>query len=142
MDELDHRLIALLRDDARLPAATLARNLGVSRGTVQNRIDKLVAGGHILGFTLRLAEGEEGPVVRAITLIEERSKNVTPIVRALKRIPEARSIYTTNGRWDLAVDMVAESLPALDEALSQIRRIDGVLETETIILLTPHKARG
>ena len=139
MDDLDRRLIGLLRDNARLPVATLAQHLGVSRGTVQNRIDRLVADGDILGFTLRLGGDEDPGLVRAITMVQEQTKNATSVIEALRRIPEARAIHTTNGRWDIAVDMVAASLADLDEALTLIRRIDGVVSTETIILLTTHK---
>ncbi|MDY0241047.1 MAG: Lrp/AsnC family transcriptional regulator [Rhodospirillaceae bacterium] len=139
MDDLDRRLIALLRDNARLPVATLAQDLGVSRGTVQNRIDRLVADGRILGFTLRLGGDEDPGLVRAITMVQEQTKNAASVIEALRQIPEARAIHTTNGRWDIAVDMVADSLADLDEALTLIRRIDGVVSTETIILLTTHK---
>ena len=61
LDDLDRRLIGLLRDDARLPSAALARRLGVSRGTVQNRIDRLIASGVVLGFTARLRGDAEAP---------------------------------------------------------------------------------
>ncbi len=54
MDDTDRRLIGLLRENARLPVATLARRLKVSRGTVQNRINRLAAEGAITGFTVRL----------------------------------------------------------------------------------------
>ena len=70
LDDIDRRLLALLRNDGRLPAATLARHLGVSRGTVQNRLDRLVVAGVILGFTVRLQTDAEGAGVRAIMSIE------------------------------------------------------------------------
>ena len=60
LDDIDRRLLALLRNDGRLPAATLARHLGVSRGTVQNRLDRLVVAGVILGFTVRLQTRRRG----------------------------------------------------------------------------------
>lgn len=139
MDDLDHRLIGLLRGNARLPVATLAQRLGVSRGTVQNRIDKLVASGEILGFSVRL-KSEDGPQgVRAVTLISEQTKNVKTVVQALRQIPEARAIHTTDGRWDVVVEMLASDLAALDRALSHVRRIEGVTATETLILLTGYK---
>jgi hypothetical protein len=53
MDSLDHQLLGLLRENARTPVATLAKQLRVSRGTIQNRIDRLVADGVLLGFTVR-----------------------------------------------------------------------------------------
>lgn len=139
MDDLDRRLIGLLREDARLPVATLAKRLEVSRGTVQAHLTKLVESREILGFTLRLRGDEPAEGVRAVTLIQEQAKNTATVTRALRRVPEVRSIHTTNGRWDLMVEMTADSLARLDEALSQIRRIEGVVSTETMILLTPHK---
>ena len=140
MDDLDRRLIGLLRDNARLPVASLAQHLGVSRGTVQNRIDKLVASGEILGFSVRLKSEEMTHGVRAVTLIHEQTKNVKTVVQALRQIPEARAIHTTDGRWDVMVEIVADDLAALDAALSQVRRIEGVVSTETLILLTGYKS--
>jgi DNA-binding Lrp family transcriptional regulator len=139
MDETDRRLIGLLREDGRMAIATLAAKLGVSRGTAQNRLDKLVETGEILGFTVRLKNEQADHGVRAITLIEEQAKDIEKIIRALRQIPEAKAIYTANGRWDLMVEMAAADLKALDDALSLVRGIDRVVRTETIILMTPHK---
>lgn len=63
MDSLDHQLLGLLRENARTPVATLATQLRVSRGTVQNRIDRMVADGVLLGFTVRC----DMPPLRAST---------------------------------------------------------------------------
>jgi DNA-binding Lrp family transcriptional regulator len=139
MDDLDRRLIALLRENARTPIASLAKRLGVSRGTAQNRLDKLLERGDILGFSARLRSEEASAGVRAISLIQEQTKNSGAVMKALRRIPEATAIYTTNGRWDIVVEMAAQDLAALDGALSLMRRIEGVVKTETLILLTPHK---
>ncbi|MEJ2125850.1 MAG: Lrp/AsnC family transcriptional regulator, partial [Alphaproteobacteria bacterium] len=130
MDDLDRRLIGLLRDNARLPMASLAQHLGVSRGTVQNRLDKLLSQGEILGFTVRMRAEETIAGVRAITLISEQTKNTSAVLKALRQIPEAKAIHTTNGRWDIMVEMAADDLTALDTALTLIRRIEGVVSTE------------
>jgi len=139
LDETDRRLIALLRENARLPVSSLAQHLGVSRGTVQNRIDRLERSGHILGFTVRLRSEEIGDRVRAITLIQEQAKQGGAVIKALSGIPEAKEIHTTNGRWDLMVELEAGTLAELDEALTVIRDIDGIVSTETLIMLTAHK---
>lgn len=139
MDDLDRRLIGFLRENARESIASLALKLGVSRGTVQNRLDKLIACGDITGFAVRLRNEELAQGVRAITLIQERAKNNATVIKALRQIPEVRAIHTTNGRWDVMVEMNAIDLGALDAALSLIRRIDGVVSTETLVLLTQYK---
>ncbi|WP_348240007.1 Lrp/AsnC family transcriptional regulator, partial [Salmonella enterica] len=73
LDEIDRRLIDLLRKDGRMPAATLARSLGVSRATVQNRIDRLISRGVLVGFTARLRSDVETVPVRALTMIVSRA---------------------------------------------------------------------
>lgn len=138
LDDTDRRLIALLRDNGRLPSATLARQLGVSRGTVQNRVDRLVAAGVLLGFTVRLA-GEAEAAVRAIVAIEVRSADVRAVVAALRRMPEVGRVWSTNGRWDLVAEINAGDLAALDATLTAIRALKAVSNSETSILLSALK---
>jgi DNA-binding Lrp family transcriptional regulator len=140
LDETDRRLIALLRADARRPASGLAAALGVSRGTVQNRIARLLRSGAIQGFTLRLGPEAAGvgAAVRAITAIEIRGRQATGVLRALKGFPEIRALHMTNGRWDVIAELGAESLEALDQALNRIRMLEGVANSETSILLSTH----
>ncbi|WP_460449317.1 Lrp/AsnC family transcriptional regulator [Alsobacter sp. SYSU BS001988] len=135
LDETDRRLVELLRSDARMPAATLARILDVSRGTVANRIARLIEDKVLLGFTARLGSEADAVGVRALTMLEVRTVDMKSVVGPLKRIPEAARVYSTNGRWDLAVELNAHDLGALDRAISQIRAIRGVSHSETSILL-------
>ena len=135
LDDLDHRLIGLLRGDSRLPSATLARQLGVSRGTVQNRIARLLAAGVVLGFTVRLRDEAQGPAVRAMMSIEVRSAEVASVVAALRRMPEVGRVWSTNGRWDLVAEIGTADLAALDRALTAIRALKPVATSETSILL-------
>jgi DNA-binding Lrp family transcriptional regulator len=139
LDEVDKRLIQALRDDARLPTATLARRLGVSRGTVQNRIDRLKASGVLLGFTVRLRGDAETGEIRAITSLEVRSADTRTVVAALKRMPDVGRIHSTNGRWDLVVEINTADLATLDRVLHEIRAVRGVSLSETSILLSELK---
>jgi DNA-binding Lrp family transcriptional regulator len=135
LDDIDQRLIEHLRDDGRLPTATLARRLGVSRGTVQNRIDRLMAGQVIQGFTIRLKGDVGDGLIAAITSLEIRSSDHKPVIAQLKRIPEVRRIHATNGRWDLIVEIRTRDLVSLDRVLTAIRIIKAVSASETSILL-------
>lgn len=135
LDETDQKLIGLLRNDSRLPAATLARVLGVSRGTVQNRIDRLVRERVIRGFTLRLSAEAEANMVRAVTAVEIRAGDSRAVVAAMKQIPAAVAVHSTNGRWDLIIDIATTDLAHLDRIISHIREIPGVTHSETSILL-------
>lgn len=139
MDDTDRRLIALLRDNARLPVATLAQLLKLSRGTVQNRIDRLIADGVITGFTLRLKPEAEPQRVRAITLVAVEGEQTNAVLKALRGIPEVQALHTTNGRWDIVVELGVDSLEAFDQALQRIRLIKGISSSETSLLLSTHK---
>jgi DNA-binding Lrp family transcriptional regulator len=135
MDDTDRKLIAILRDDARTAVATLAKRLGVSRGTVQNRIDRMMREGAVLGFTLRLPPDTDGHRVRAVMSIAVEGERSSAVVAALRGFPEIEAVHATNGRWDLLAELNAESLGAFSAALDGIRQIKGIATTETSILL-------
>ncbi len=135
MDATDQRLLALLLTNARTPVAKLAAALGVSRGTVQNRIDKLLADRVLLGFTVRTAAEADPHRVRALMMIAVEGDRSDAILDVLRGYPEVRSLHTTNGRWDLIVELGADSLGAFDDALRRIRTIKGIANSETSLLL-------
>ncbi len=136
MDDTDRVLINLLRQDARLSVSTLAARLGVSRGTVQNRMDRLLASGVIEGFTVRLRPDAGGQGVRAVMMIEVRGDRSASVLRALRALPEVSAVHTTNGRWDAVVELGASGLEGFDAVLRRIRQVDGVVNSETSLLLS------
>ena len=138
VDELDQELIALLRADSRKPAATLAKALGVSRGTVQNRIDRLARDGVIQGFTIK-TRPEAANRVRAVMTIAIEGERSGAVVRALRGFPEVAAVHTTNGRWDLVAELDVDTLSTFSHALDRIRQIEGISATETSILLATQK---
>lgn len=135
MDELDRKLLALLRADSRTAAASLAAQLKVSRGTVQNRIARLQAQGVIQGFTVRTRPELEAQRVRAVMSIAIEGERSAAVVRRLKGFPAVDRIYTTNGRWDLIVELDVANLAEFGRALDDIRTVEGIAMTETSILL-------
>jgi DNA-binding Lrp family transcriptional regulator len=135
MDELDRKLLAMLRADSRTPAATLAARLKVSRGTVQNRIAKLLADGVIQGFTVRTRPEIEAQRIRAVMSIAVEGERSAAVVRRLKGIPAVDRIYTTNGRWDLIAELEVGDLAEFSRALDDIRTVEGIAMTETSLLL-------
>lgn len=140
LDDLDRRLIALLRGDGRAPVAALAARLKVSRGTVQNRINRMTCpGGAIQGFTIRAPADLEASRVRAIMTIAIEGERSAAVVNALRGFPEVDKVHTTNGRWDLIAELDTETLGAFSQTLDQIRLIDGIAATETSILLASQK---
>ncbi len=137
MDDLDHRLVSLLRSNARATVLALARSLGVSRATVQNRLRRLEKDGWILGYTVRLREPSAGARIRALMLIavEGDGDEILPRIQAE---PAVRVIHTTNGRWDLVAELETDSLQEFDRVLRRIRTIEGVANSETSLLLSSY----
>jgi DNA-binding Lrp family transcriptional regulator len=139
LDALDNKLLALLRENSRLPTASLAAHLGTSRGTVQNRIQRLMSAGILAGFTIRL-RGDAGlGQVRAITSLEVRSTDGRAVIAALRRLPDVGRVYSTNGRWDLVAELNTATLASLDQVLAEIRALPAVTHSETSILLSELK---
>jgi DNA-binding Lrp family transcriptional regulator len=136
VDTLDQRLIALLRADGRASMSTVASSLNVSRGTAQNRLDRLIQGGVILGFTVRVRQELDDRMVRALMTIQLAGKTTSAILARLRGIPEIRALHTTNGTWDLIAEIGVNSLPDLDRVLGTIRAINGIRRSETSILLS------
>jgi DNA-binding Lrp family transcriptional regulator len=139
MDDLDRRLVALLRADSRETAASLAGKLKVSRGTVQNRIARLMAEGVIQGFTIRTRPELEASRVRAIMCIAIEGERSGAVIKALRGFPEVDKIHTTNGRWDLIAELDVENLAQFSRTLDAIRTLHGIASTETSILLATQK---
>lgn len=135
LDDTDRALIAALRADSRTPVAALAKRVGLSRGAVQNRINRLVEGGVILGFTVRLRRESEPHRVRAIMSIAVEGQRSRDVTAALGGFAEVVAVHTTNGRWDLVAELEADSLAAFSRALDRIREIKGITTTETSLLL-------
>ena len=140
MDELDRRLLALLRQDGRERAATLAKKLKVSRATVQNRIARMLTRGDIQGFTVRLKPALDESRVRAIMCVAIEGQHSAKVTKALRGFPEVERIHTTNGRWDLVIELATESLAGFSGVLDEIRTVEGIASTETSLLLATLKA--
>ena len=139
MDDTDRQLLALLRDNARIPVIALAKKLHVSRGTVQNRISKLEESGVIVGYTVRLKPEAELYRIRAWMNIAVEGNNAVSVLQALRGEPNIHTLHTTNGRWDVIAELRADNLEAFNSVLGRIRLIPGIANTETSILLSTHK---
>jgi DNA-binding Lrp family transcriptional regulator len=139
MDTLDRRLLALLRENARASIASLAKTLGVARGTVQNRIARLEHDGTIVGYSVRLKPQVEEHRIRALMTIAVEGNRIEAVITALRGDPAVGALHSTNGRWDIVAELRAESLAAFDEVLGRIRRLEGIASTETSLLLSTFK---
>ena len=136
LDATDRALLALLRDDARAPTAELARKLGLSRTTVQSRMERLQRQRVIAGFTITVPDELEAGLVRAHVLITLGPKQSGAIELALRRIPEVRVLHSVSGPFDLIAIVAAASIGELDALIDRIGGLDGVERTTSAIVLS------
>jgi len=142
VDDVDIRLIAALRRDARRSVSELAHEIGVSRATVRARMDRMIESGQIVGFTVQMKGDLQDQPIRAIMLIEVEGKSSDQVVQRLGGMPEIMAIHSTNGRWDLIAEIGSSDLPSFDETLRRIRLVEGISGTETNLLLSTRKRVG
>ncbi len=143
MDELDTKLTTQLRHNGRQSISDLATQLGVSRATVRARMERLENSGVILGYTVILKSDATELPVRGIMMIEIEGYTTDRVVRSLSGFPEISAIHTTNGRWDLVVELGTGTLSDFDAVLRRIRLIQGVINSETNLLLaTPRSTKA
>lgn len=142
MDAIDQKLLAELRRDGRASVMALADRLGVSRATVRLRLARLQREGEILGFTAITRGDVATAPVRGLMMIGIEGRGAERITARLSGLAPVTAIHSTNGRWDLIVELSAQSLADLDKVLSQIRALDGVMASETNLLLSTRRARS
>jgi DNA-binding Lrp family transcriptional regulator len=136
LDDLDRRLISALREDGRASIACRARNLGVARATVNSRLERLLSTGTVVGFTVRVRDELDPLAIHAISFIEVVGRSTDRVIRQLRGFPEIIALHTTNGGWDLVAELRTETLADFDHVLGRIRRIEGVVNSETSLLLS------
>tara|TARA_R110002072_G_scaffold11525_13_gene51985 strand:+ start:3662 stop:4096 length:435 start_codon:yes stop_codon:yes gene_type:complete len=135
IDETDRALIASLQANARQPVADLARTLGLARTTVQARLDRLERNGTIIGYTARLGATADAPL-RATALVSIEPRSGPAVLARLRSLPGIRVVHTTSGRFDLLVQIAADTTQELDETLDKIGEARGVNSSESLIHLS------
>ena len=140
MDKLDIRLVQALRRDGRASVSQLAGDLGVTRATLKARLDRLRTSGEIAGFTVVTRTDVAAHAVRGLMMLGIEGRGTEKVMRALAGMVEVQAVHSTNGTWDLIVEIGTQTLDALDAVLFSIRRMDGITRSETSLLLSTRKA--
>jgi DNA-binding Lrp family transcriptional regulator len=131
----DRRLLALLRANARESTASIARKLGLSRTTVQERIARLERTGAIAGYTLREPDGRSS-ALSALVLLNVDAKVSETVVRELKSVPMVSALRAVSGVFDYVATVEADTTAELDRELDRIGRLDGIARTQTLVVLS------
>ncbi|MGY4827390.1 Lrp/AsnC family transcriptional regulator [Sphaerotilaceae bacterium SBD11-9] len=136
LDTTDRALLALLRENARAPIAELARQLKLSRTTVQSRIERLERQRVVVGYTVVVPDAAEAALVRAHIFITVAPRQSGAIEQALRRIPEVRVLHSVSGPFDLIAVVAADSIGELDALIDRIGALEGVDRTTSAIVLS------
>ena len=136
LSQTDQHLLTLLRENARTSTAQLARKLGVSRTTVQSRLERLEREGVISGYTVRVHDEHEHGHIRAHIMIAVHPKQQAAVVTALRAMPELRSLQTVSGAHDMIAIAMVPAVSDMDDLTDRIGALDGVERTTSSIVLS------
>jgi DNA-binding Lrp family transcriptional regulator len=136
MDEIDSRVIELFASEPRLGVLEASRRLGIARGTVQARLDKLAATGVITGWGPDLSPEAIGyPVTAFLTLEIRQGAGHDAVAAHLARIPEVLEAYTITGAGDMWARVVARSNADLQRVIDLVLTEPGIDRSTTVIAL-------
>ncbi|WP_243789944.1 Lrp/AsnC family transcriptional regulator [Saccharopolyspora gloriosae] len=136
LDALDARLLLLLADEPRLGVLECSRRLGVARGTVQARLDRMRRRGVLHGFPPDLNLAAMGYGLTAFAVLEIAQGQRSVVAQRLAAIDEVCEVHTTTGEGDLWVRLVARSNADLQRVIDEVVAAPQVLRTSTSIALS------
>jgi DNA-binding Lrp family transcriptional regulator len=135
LDEVDERLLTLLRDDARQTIAQLAKELGISRGQIYSRLARLEEENVVAGYTVRLGNAFAASRVRAHMMIKTLPRFHREVEQALASFALVQAIHAISGEYDIIAMLEAEDGAQLNELIDEIGLLDGVERTTTSVIL-------
>jgi len=134
LDKTDEQILQILRQDSRAAFVDIAARVGLSEAAVRRRVSNLVKGGTIRRFTIEVDEPQTA--TSAITYVSvSPSAPTADVSKKLKSVKGVEMIYETTGAFDIAAIIKGESIAEVNKSVEEIRRLDGVLKTETTIIL-------
>lgn len=136
IDELDARLLRELDESPRVGVLELSRRLGVARGTVQARLDRLVERGVIASFAPTLDPVALGFEVTAFATLEISQGMGRTVLDHLTSIPEVLEVHTITGQGDMLCRLVARSNDDLQQVLNRVTEFPEIVRTSTVIALS------
>ncbi len=136
LDDTDRRLLALLREDARMSTAALARRLEVARTTVLERMKRLQRDGIVAGYTVRLHSKVQGRMLRVHVLLSVDPRQGEAVVEALRAIAQVRAVFAISGAFDSLVFVEGETTEEIDGVLDAIGTLPGVGKTQSSLVLS------
>ena len=137
----DQQLLAVMRGNARASATELAQILGISRSTVQKRLERLETEGVIAGYTIQLSSEYLDQEIKAHVMITVSPRMTADIIKDMEKLDGVRAIYSVSGPHDLIAEIAAMSVTDLDKMIDEIIAIEGVERTVSSVILSTRLKR-
>ena len=133
MDEIDQKILQILKKNSRISYVEIGKAVGLSEGAVRNRVQALVTSNVIQRFTVEVAPSIG---IRALTMISVNPSNPTfAVSKAIKMLSSIEKIYEVTGEYEIVVVLLSSNIEGVNQCIEDIREIDGVVKTNTIIVL-------
>jgi len=136
IDETDRRLIGKLRENARSPISNLARALGLSRTTVQSRLERLERLGVVTGYTLKVSEAYERGLIHAYVMLTTAPKQTAAVISAARATTAVRRLASVSGPFDLIAEVATQTVSEMDELIDALGALDGVERTTSSVVMS------
>lgn len=136
MSDKDEQLLGLLRINAREPVAVLARKMGVSRTTVQDRLRKLETSGVISGYAVKLGLAARVPGISALVTLGIEPKRQIEVAKIISTYPQVETLHTVSGKFDLVAIVKTPTSEDMDKLIDRIGMLPGVTDIETAVILS------
>ena len=135
IDNLDKRILEIMKKDSRCPYVEIADKLGVSEGTVRSRVHRMTEDGIIRGFTIKTSSKN----VKALVEVKiDVNTDTEAIAKELSTYDGVTEVFEVTGDQDIIAIVDVESSQSLNEIIERVRRYDNVLSTRTRLILKEH----
>ena len=132
-DKIDERIIGYLKEDSRGSFVDIGKKLKLSESAVRRRVKNLVDGGTIKKFTLEL--GEENTTSAIVLVSVDSTTDTSRVSLKLAKLDGVKTVYEITGQYDITTIITAESIAEINNSIDALRKIPGVVDTNTVIIL-------
>ena len=133
MDDKDKQILQILKEDSRAGYAAIGKQVGLSEGAVRKRIKELIDSGVIKKFTVKIGTSEGA---EAITLLAtDPALPTQEVSKKIREIPNVETVYEVTGEYDIVAVISGMNVVEVNESVEKIRRVEGIMKTNTMIVL-------
>ncbi|MFC4550894.1 MULTISPECIES: Lrp/AsnC family transcriptional regulator [Halorussus] len=132
MDELDRRILSILRRDARKPYTEIAETVGTSEGTVRNRVERMTGDGVIERFTVATRTGNVKAMIELDVAVDVNTSDLGEQVAEWEPVD---FVWQVSGEEDIVLVVDAADTQSVNELITRARELPEVVNTKTRLIL-------